>query len=181
MLLWNLTLDPAKSTWPAQGVFLPALAEILLRTRADGGGETKQTLPGEWVARVSSDPAHAGAITLLGPDRKPVETTESQTAVGTRWVSKSAAIPGIYAWQVSGQTIDHGVVNFPETESDLRPLESSPAFGNLATTADGLLRKAALARGIPLWQWMLAAALAFLALESLILSSQRSRNNPTRP
>jgi Aerotolerance regulator N-terminal/von Willebrand factor type A domain len=175
ILVWNLTLDPAKSTWPSQGVFLPALAEILMRTRPEGAAGSKQILPGDFVSRISTDPAHAGAVTLLDPDRKTVETTESQTATGTQWQSATAAIPGVFSWQISGQTIDHSVVNFPDSESDLRPMDGSPAFGSLKSAPDSLLRKAALAQGIPLWHWLVLAALIFLAMESLIHGWQRIR------
>jgi hypothetical protein len=172
ILLWNLSLDPTKTDWPAQGAFLPTIAEIILRTRPNVSNEPGQGLPGSLISWTSSDPAHAGAVRLAGPSDEPLAVTESNAADGTLWQSKQPATPGLYRWQISGQTIDYTAVNFPDSESDLRPLDASPAFGNLANTADSLVRQAALAQGIPIWQWLAIAALAFLTLESLIHTYQ---------
>jgi hypothetical protein len=170
ILLWNLPLDPAKTDWPTQGVFLPAIAEILLRTRPLGSADFSQVLPGSPLVWTSADSSHNGAVTLLGPENKPVELTESTTPDGTLWQARQPATPGLHRWQISGQTIDFIAVNFPESESDLRPLAESPAFGKKVSGTDSLARQAALSQGLPLWPWLAAAALAFLALESLIHS-----------
>ena len=173
ILLWNLPLDPAKTDWPTQGAFLPAIAEIFLRTRPRGTAEPAYSLPGSPLSWSSSDPAHAGAVTLLGPTSEPLPLTETTTAEGTRWHSKTPAIPGIYRWQFSGQPIAFTAVNFPDSESDLRPLEATPAFGKLDASNDSLVRQAALAQGLPLWPWLALAALLFLLLESLVHSRAR--------
>ena len=170
ILLWNLPLDPAKTDWPMQGSFLPAIAEILLRTRPRGSAGPNQSLPGGPLTWSSTDPAHAGAVTLAGPSFEPLEITESASPNGTVWRSKLPATPGIHRWRISGQTIAFTAINFPDTESDLRSLESTPAFGNLGSSGDTLVRQAALAQGIPLWPWLAVAAIAFLLLESLIHS-----------
>ena len=163
-------MDPAKTDWPIQGSFLPAIAEILLRTRPQGSAETAYSLPGSPLTWSSADPAHAGAITLLGPNAQPIEITESTTPDGTLWQSKHPATPGLHRWQISGQPIAFTAVNFPDSESDLRPLDSTPAFGKLDSNADSLVRQAALAQGLPLWPWLVLTALLFLAIESLIHS-----------
>ena len=168
ILLWNLPLDAAKTDWPTQGPFLPLMAELFLRTRPRGSNEPAFSLPGSSVAWSSADPAHAGAITLLGPDAAPVAVTEATVPDGTRWQAKTAAVPGLYRWQISGQTIALTAVNFPESESDLRPLDATPAFGKLDASADSLVRQAALAQGLSLWPWLVLLALLCLSLESLI-------------
>jgi hypothetical protein len=168
ILFFNLSLDPAKSTWINQGGFLPAFAEILLRTRPSSGFESSQALPGALLSKVSSDPAQDGAIKLVGPGAVPMETRESTTAEGMILQSHDPAVPGIYRWEISGQAIDLTTVNFPETESDLRPLESAPTFGDRAAPAESLARQAALAGGITLWPWLALAAIAFLLVESLV-------------
>ena len=173
ILLWNLPLDPAKTDWPTQGAFLPAIAEIFLRTRPRGTAEPAYSLPGSPLSWSSSDPAHAGAVTLLGPTSEPLPLTETTTAEGTRWHSKTPAIPGIYRWQFSGQPIAFTAVNFPDSESDLRPLEATPAFGKLDASNESLVRQAALAQGLPLWPWLALAAHLFLLLESLVHSRAR--------
>ena len=173
ILLWNLPLDPAKTDWPTQGAFLPAIAEIFLKDRPRGAVEPAYSLPGSPLSWSSNDPAHAGALTLVGPTAEPLPLTETTTAEGTRWQSKSSAIPGIYRWNFSGQPIAYSAVNFPESESDLRPLEATPTFGKLDASNDSLVRQAALAQGLPLWPWLALAAILFLILESLIHSRAR--------
>ena len=167
VVLWNVPLDPAKTDWPVQNNFLPALAEILLGVRPQARADSSYTLAGSAVSWTSADPAHAGALRLLDPSANPVPTTESVTATGSAWTSVDPAVPGIYRWEISGQAIDYSAVNFPDSESDLRTLDEPPAFGSSATTSGSLARQAALAQGIPLWPWLIAAALLFLLLESL--------------
>jgi len=168
ILLWNLPLDPAKTDWPTQGAFLPAIAEILLRTRPHGAAEPAYALPGSLLSRSSNDPAHAGALALLGPSGAPLPLTETSTTDGSLWHSKTPAVPGLYRWQISGQPVAFTAVNSPDSESDLRPLETTPAFGKLDSSNDSLVRQAALAQGLPLWPWLALAGLLFLILESLI-------------
>lgn len=168
ILLWNLPLDPAKTDWISQGSFLPCIAEILLRNRALGSSQPSEELPGSAISWSSNDPAHAGAITLTGPSSLPIEITETTANEGNVWCSKSPAIPGIYHWQISGQTIAYSAVNFPETESDLCPLDSTPAFGHLDSSNDALVKQAALAQGLPLWPWLVISAILFLLVESII-------------
>ena len=173
ILLWNLPLDPAKTDWPTQGPFLPAIAEILLRTRPRSATEPAYSLPGSPLSWSSNDPAHAGAITLLGPAAEPIEIAESTTPEGSLWQAKAPATPGLFRWQISGQAIAFTAVNFPDAESDLRPLESTPTFGKLDASIDSLVRQAALAQGLPLWPWLALAAILFLVLESLIHARSR--------
>jgi hypothetical protein len=173
ILLWNLPFDAAKTDWPTQGPFLPLMAEVFLRTRPRGSSEPAFSLPGSPVTWSSADPAHAGAITLLGPDAAPLAVTESTVPDGSRWQATAPATPGLYRWQISGQTIAFTAVNFPDTESDLRPLDATPAFGKLDASADSLVRQAALAQGLPLWPWLVLAAILFLVVESLIHSRSR--------
>jgi hypothetical protein len=149
------------------------MAEVFLRTRPRGSSEPAFSLPGSPVTWSSADPAHAGAITLLGPDAAPLAVTESTVPDGSRWQATAPATPGLYRWQISGQTIAFTAVNFPDTESDLRPLDATPAFGKLDASADSLVRQAALAQGLPLWPWLVLAAILFLVVESLIHSRSR--------
>jgi len=168
ILFFNLPLDPAKSNWITRGNFLPTFAEILLRTRPDPVLDPSEALPGSLLSRLSTDPAQGDAIKLIAPDGTPVETKESTMADGMLLQSLAAAVPGIYRWEISGQAIDLTAVNFPVSESDLRPMDSAPTFGNRAAAGESLERQAALSRGIPLWPWLALAALACLLIESLV-------------
>lgn len=176
ILLWNLPFDLAKTDWPTQGPFLPLMAELFLRTRPRGSTEPAFSLPGTPVTWSSADPAHAGAITLLGPASAPLAVTESTVPDGSLWQSTTPASPGLYRWQISGQTIAFTAVNFPDSESDLRPLDATPAFGTLDASADALVRQAALAQGLPLWPWLVLLALFCLSVESLLHTRKLSKS-----
>jgi hypothetical protein len=89
---------------------------------------------------------------------------------GPVWRSPLPAVPGIYAWLVSNQAVHHSVVNFPESESDLRVLPEPPAFGPTAQPRESLARAAALDHGLPLWPWLVALALLVLLIEPLVAS-----------
>ena len=180
IILWNLPLDPVLTDWPMQGVFLPAIAEILLRTRPQGSAESAETQPGSPLVWSSNDPARNGAVTLLGPANESLALTETNSPDGTVWQSKDPATPGLYRWQISGQNVDFTAVNFPESESDLRPMDASPTFGNLVSSGDSLARQATLAQGLPLWPWLALAAVLFLALESLI-HARKPKPQDARP
>jgi hypothetical protein len=107
-------------------------------------------------------------VRLVNAAGETIAIRETATQEGTTWRSVDAAIPGMFRWEISGQPVAFSAVNFPESESDLRPLDEAPAFGRGTAPAGSLAREAALARGIPLWPWLAAAALLLLALESLI-------------
>jgi len=168
ILIFNLPLTTPDSDWSTQGVFLPAFAEILLRTRPSESTASSQTPPGSPLQHTATPADQGSAIDLLGPDGNPIELTESTSPDGSRWTSKSPATPGLHRWQISGQTVAISAVNFPDSESDLRPLPSAPTFNGAATATDSFERQAALSRGIPLWPWLVATAIACLLLESLI-------------
>lgn len=176
ILLWNLSLDAAKTDWPTQGNFLPALAEMLLRTRPRSTGESAVALPGSRLSWTSADPAHANAVELAGPSKQAVEVRSLATPAGTTWQAVAPAVPGIYQWRISGQAVAGAAVNFPETESDLRPLDRAPAFVPAGSSDGPLVRQAAMARGLPLWQWLAVAALFFVSLESLVQLRSAVRN-----
>ncbi len=185
ILLFNLPLDPAKSDWTTQGNFLPAFAEILLRTRPAERAESSHATPGHRISHLTTRTEDTAAIELAGPAGKPWPLQESPSPDGTRWQSEAPAVPGLFRWQSSGQTLAITAVNFPESQSDLRPLDAPPTFDGLATPTSSFERQAALARGIPLWPWLILTALTALLLESLIhLRSQetstiKNQNSPT--
>jgi hypothetical protein len=114
-------------------------------------------------------------VSLIGPDDQPIEINETTSDAGTVWQTATSATPGIHRWRISDQTIDLSAVNFPDSESDLRPLKESPKFGTRAISGDSLVRQAALARGVTLWPWLALVGLGFLVIESLV----HTRNSPT--
>ncbi|HSP42101.1 MAG TPA: hypothetical protein VLO11_04470, partial [Luteolibacter sp.] len=177
VVLWNLPLDPAQTDWPMQGNFLPAIAEILLHLRPRAGNDAMEIPSGSALSWSSANPDLAATIRLDDPDGNPLDLTESHDAGGTTWSWPGPARPGIYRWISSGQTLAATPVNFPEIESDLRTVAEVPAIGRIDSGADTLVRKAALANGIPLWPWLALLALAFLLTESIIhLRSAKSNH-----
>lgn len=176
ILLWNLAIDSAKSDWSVQGNFLPAIGELLLKLRPKGAKESSDFLPGRLLTWSSSDPAHAGALHLADASDQEWELEEQSTDRGTTWTSITSAVPGIFRWNLSDQPIGYSAVNFPPSESDLRVMTAAPDFGESSARAGSLARHAELAGGVSVWPWLIALALGFLILESLI----HLRSKPTQ-
>lgn len=173
--LLNLSLDPAKGEWPSRGEFLPAFAEMLLRSRPDTASEARETPSGVRLAW-SPGEGRPGAVTLVDPDNV-VTTPESvRGADGTVWRDPRRARPGLYRWRVSERTERFAAVNLPESVSDLRPLPEPPAYGRVAQTEGALVREAELGLGVPVWPLLLAAGMLFLLLESLVLGLTAPRS-----
>ncbi len=173
VLLFSPSLDPSKSDWPVRSVFVPAMAELLLHTRPDTVSGGFVALPGTSPVWHAGDAPRAGSPELVSPDGSPVALTSSSGAEGEVFRAASAAVPGIYRWEVSGQPVHFTAVNFPPAESDLRPAKSPPAFdGATATGRDSLARQAALDRGLPLWAWLAAGALLLLLVEGVLAAGK---------
>ena len=130
--------------------------------------------PGAFPAWSPADPSQAATLTLADPDGKPVPLKQMP---GPVWQSSQPAVPGIYSWQISAQTVHHTVVNFPESESDLRVLPELPTFGKGEKTSTSLARAAALDHGLPLWPWLVALALLVLLVEPLIAAPSSPKSS----
>jgi hypothetical protein len=123
--------------------------------------------PGSPLAWTNPAADASGAPVLEAPDG----TLPVLSATGDTWKSETPAIPGIHRWLVSGQPVHLTAVHFPESESRLRPLANPPAADASTLAATGsAARRAALDQGLPLWPWLIAAALLFLLLEGVISS-----------
>jgi len=166
--LWNLPLNPEETTWPAQSAFVPFTAELLLSSRANGTADQLEILPGSQIAWLPRGGLSPESLTLETTPGTPLETELIMTRDGPRLLSKTPAAPGIYHWKMSNAIVHQQAVNFPPTESDLRLANPDLISGGEVIDASKLLRRAALGDGIPLWHWLIAAALAFLLVESLV-------------
>lgn len=173
--LWvtNLAMDPAQSTWPLQSSFLPAMAEIILHLCPSGLAENFAAEPGEALQWTAPADESGAPPELLGPDGRSVPIESTSTADGTTWSTAAAPGTGLFRWTVSGQPVHFTAVNFPESESALAPLPEPPALANAAAST-AATRRAALDEGVPLWPWLIAAALAFLIIESLVATPRRT-------
>lgn len=163
ILLSALSLDPAISTWPTESPFLPAIAEILLYLEPGATTENFAALPGDTLSWNNPAIDNSTIPVLESPDK----SLPPLTADGTIWKSETPTAPGIHRWLVSNQLVHLTAVNFPESESDLTPLATTPDPEQTGATALAT-RNPALAHGLPLWPLLIAAALFFLLAEALL-------------
>jgi hypothetical protein len=177
LLVSNLSLDPAAATWSGESAFLPAIAELLLHLMPRSSNESFLAEPGGTLAWTNPAADASGAPVLESPDG----TQPILSATGDTWKSETPAVPGIHRWLVSGQPVHLTAVHFPESESQLRPLATPPAVGpSTLGSSSSAARRAALDEGLPLWPWLIAAALLFLLLESII-TNLKPRTSPSLP
>lgn len=166
--LWNLPLNSEETTWPAQGAFVPFVAELLLNARPGSSANALERLPGSQIAWIPGSGISPESLTLQTASGSTLETEIVMTGDGPRLLSKTPAMPGIFNWKMSNAIVHQQAVNFPSTESDLRLSNPDQIAGGEVVDATKLLRRAALGDGIPLWHWLIAAAIAFLLIESLV-------------
>jgi len=164
LMLCNLSLDPKLSTWSGEPAFVPAIAELLLYLVPRRAAETFELPPGETPVWADPAPDAVGSPVLQAPDG----SQPLLVAAGQSWRGEAAAIPGIYQWRVSGQPVHLNVVNFPESESLLRPMASAPGASSASLPGSSPARRAALEQGLPLWPWLIAGVLAFLLIEGCV-------------
>lgn len=176
IVLFNLALDPAVTDWPVQSVFLPAFAELLLHHRPARTAAIYELPPGAFAAWTPEDPSQASTLTLQAPNGETLELRQALATAGAVSRAATPAVPGIYRWLVSGQAVHMQAVNFPDSESDLRPLAEPPALAANAPHATRNVQRGAFERGMVLWPWLLAAVLLTLAIEAVI-----ARNKPVAP
>lgn len=170
VILWNIELDEAVSDRAQQSSFLIMLGELLLHH-----GES---------ARVSSARGFIPLRNLFWQPAQPVaqDQVRLEDGAGKDWpFIHDAAVspplfsardplpPGNYKWLLDALPAERASVNFPaDEESDLRTLD--PATLGIGSTLSLSAAAALTAQrdGLPLWPWLLGAALVFLLLESLI-------------
>ena len=171
--LLNLSLDPANSTWPDQAAFLPAIGEWLRHSIPAGSRESFTAAPGDLLAWSGDNALESANPSLQDAAGSPLVLERHHQTGNPVWQSESAAAPGLYRWLVSDQPVHFTAVNFPESESPLAPLPEPPAWG-AESGGNGSVRLA-LDQGLPLWPWLLAAALALVVVEGLV-SSLKTRS-----
>lgn len=174
IILSNLSLDPAFSDWSSRSTFLPGFAELILHTRPKIAADPFTIEPGSFPAWSPLDPSQAATLTLSDPAGNLIPLEQ---VAGPIWNSSQPAVPGIYSWLISAQAVHHTVVNFPESESDLRVLSELPNFGKGDQANASLARAAALDHGLPLWPWLVALALFVLLIEPLIAAPSSPKSS----
>lgn len=168
LLISNLPFDPATTTWPDRSAFVPAMAELILYLCPSPTSESFVANPGEQPSWIDPLGDTTNAPALIGPDGETIPVTSTHTDAGLTWSATKPCGPGLHRWTVSDQPVHFTAVNFPTSESALAPLEEPPAIRPGTITRHGLDDASAIDRGLALWPWLIAAALAFLLLEALI-------------
>ncbi|HUW83724.1 MAG TPA: BatA domain-containing protein [Phycisphaerae bacterium] len=191
-LTFATTADNSWTNLPTQPIFLPVLVRAVLRPTLTAAGETS-FLEGEWVSMSGSAVAAvevqmpATGREPAGPTVRPTPPDEPNVPVVFRETYRA----GAYRWHVVGAADLEGrfVVNAHPSESDLTRL-SPTALAALrsnvlvADDADALQEGvAALYRGHPGWDDLLAVVLVLVAAEALLANRYRPirRTDQVRP
>lgn len=166
VVYWGLPLASDESTWADQSPFLPFIGEFLLSERLGSLATPAIVRSGMPITWRPGDEVAGSQISLRQGDE--VWDTESDLDEdGAILRSSERSMPGVYKWMMGTQVATHRVVNYPETESDLRSIDATEVTGS-AESEEALSRRAALTRGWPVWPWMIATALIALLGESVV-------------
>ena len=163
---WNL--DLATSDWATRTTFVPFFGEFVRHLAARTQTPALRVFEPGSALRLEAGALDAKGIRLINEAGREVPLDSEKPGI---LVAKEPAVPGNYQWATQDGVLDHAVVNFPETESDLRRMnteELDRAAGTLVSTRERT-RLSDLREGHPLWAWFLAAAAAFFLIEGLLL------------
>lgn len=170
LVLWNIPLDQALSSVQSQGEYVPLLGELLLESRRLSPGVVRsapERLSGQTVTWRPALDMRVEEVRLKGPDGVDVPLRRLESAGGAL-VSDPLQRPGVYEWTVGDRAISREVVNFPSTESDLRPMSAAEIKGLGAVTASSGRDVREWQAGIPLWPRLLWIALVLLLCEGAV-------------
>ncbi len=168
LAIWNLDLEASEWTQrPSFVTFLGEFIQYLTRQQA-GAPAGAGAEPGEPLRFEAGAALDLKDVTLVNEDDKalPLQRTAAQLATA------EPPGPGSYRWMGQGAVLSRVVVNFPETESDLRRLAPSEMNGASGALLEGASRErlSGLREGRVLWPWCLAAAAACLLAEAALLT-----------
>ena len=176
---WNL--DLGESDWTSRAGFVPFLGEFIRHLALRAGNEKLRSFePGEPLRLDTGAALDPKLVTLVNDLDQAAAVAAESPRVSQRLVSGTPPAPGSYRWLAQDSVLDRAVINFPESESDLRQLtaaELAPAGG---TVVGGPARAhlAELREGRPLWPWCLAFAALCLLAEGVCLRFFRVRTDP---
>ena len=166
-LIWNLSYDPEYSDWISQEPFVSFMAELLLSIQPSKTTNDNELIPGSllsWLLPENIDPNN---LRLMNSKGEELATEILNTIQGTSIQSTIPATPGIYEWQTGSSTIKKHFVNFPSSESNLTLINPDEIPTGESAGKDDIMRAEALSQGLPMWPWLVGAALIFLIAESL--------------
>lgn len=169
-MIWNMTLDPARSDWAGRVEFLPLIAELVLSSAREQEPPVDSSLhPAERALWHIDREVPASEVVLKGPDGEVVPVEARQADGGVDFVSGGLRDMGLYRWEHNSKPAKFHAVNFPPVESDLRTLDIGELQrgGNVAVLRGSTVRR--LRDGFKLWPYLLATSLGLAFLEMGIL------------
>ncbi|MCB1097494.1 MAG: VWA domain-containing protein [Verrucomicrobiae bacterium] len=171
---WNMPVTREYSNWQGRVEFLPLVGEILLASRPMLDGRLWEFTPGDLVSFQSRSLPVDSQLKLsrLNGDSVGSVSAEILSGSDTLFRADIQLEPGTYTWQDEQKSsIGYSVVNFPKSESNLAPASSEQlaalGSGDVVAIRGGNEAKM-LKDGIPLWHWLLAAAMMVFLLVGLL-------------
>jgi hypothetical protein len=166
---WNI--DLAAGDWATRTAFVPFFGEFMRHLASRTAAPPLRVFePGEEL-RFDAAPADPATVRLVDErDATLAISAESPRNPGG-FVTTGDVVPGSYRWVSQDAVLDRGVVNFPESESDLRRMTAAELAESAGTLVAGRdrARLADLREGRPLWAWFLAVAALLFLFEGVLL------------
>ncbi|MCL4692690.1 MAG: BatA domain-containing protein [Candidatus Hydrogenedentes bacterium] len=180
LLLCNFDLSREGSDFARKTIFVPFIHEILkaMRPREVSGREHAVGYPAIVSASI---PADAASVRYTNPAGEAVTASVERMADTTTIAFPDSAAPGFYRVHESDEQLAAAPVNVDARESDLSYLaeeqmtELMRASRRQFATVDGADPESVrrFLEGVPLWPYLLLAALAAIAIEQLLLIALR--------
>ena len=166
LFLWNLSLNPLDSYWAYRAQFLPLIAELILGANKGKQSYVVSKFPGQRLRLKLNNTVLMRDLTLTDSASKRIKI--QKTHLNQQLYASSVPIDscGIFSWKYMDKVINLNVVNFPPSESDLRPLakQKLKTYGISAAGGHDLKK---LESGQELWPLLLCTAIVLLMLEGL--------------
>ncbi len=161
-------LDGEWNDFPLSPSFLPWLYQAAEELAARAGNLSAQV--GERWVRALPPEWRGQPIRLHDPDGRNVEVLPAEGGEALR--TAPLKVPGLYTMEVGGKPVEGLAVHTPAAEMDLTtlPRQSLSRWAKNSFLVEGSLRESVIRHrnGRELWREFLMAALAFLALETLV-------------
>jgi len=171
LLIANFSVGELSSNIARQSLFPGWIHDILGKLSPAQARESEYLVGDRIFSEVWT--SESMGRSLIGPEKKEVET-EANLRGERVFFNFSALQPGAYILPSgSGQALQAFAVNTTHRESDLRSLDPTVLPSRTADTSRASILGGGIglnewAEGLPAFHWFVLAALAFLALESLL-------------
>lgn len=175
IVAWNIELDEAVSDWVQQPAFLVFVGELLMQ-HGEGAGKAgaRQFGPAQFVTWQPQQPMNPDQVHLLNEAGADVPFEQDFTRTPPALHSRTHLPPGLYRWQVDGQSTEVAAVNFPsDAESDLRCMNPDQIGAGESLSLSATASLIAQRDGLPLWPWCVGIGAALLLIEGLAARTKR--------